>query len=490
VGAGVSLKISFMEQTDIVLVNPPLTGEERYGALAGGGVYMPPLGLANLAAFIRQQGYSVKIVDSCVLNLTLANLIKLILSYQAKYVGITAVTCSVHKAAALAKVLKEQSPGLKIIIGGCHVSVLPEETMKSFFPFDIGVIGEGELTIVELLKGLKENSSLSEIKGIVFRENGKLKINVPRPLIENLDILPFPAWDLLPDITKFYRPSSFGFKRLPVTSVVTLRGCPMRCTFCSDTDFARSCRMYSPGYTLGMIKFLQQRYGIKDIMIYDGTFVINRERLIEFCELMIKERLNLAWSCNGRINLMTKEILRLMRRAGCWAIAYGIESGSQEILDFIQKDIDLAGAYRVLNWTKKEGILTKGYFMLGHLRESEESLRSTLNFVLNSDLDLVTLNYFTPLPGTLDYERVSQYGSFKNSWPLLNCHNPVFVPHKLNRETLLFYRKYIVRRFYLRPKIVLSYVKMLFQPQGLKMLLSGFFSLITFIFLDKDDNSK
>jgi radical SAM superfamily enzyme YgiQ (UPF0313 family) len=472
--------------TDIVLVNPPLTGEERYGSLAGGGVYMPPLGLANLAAFIRQHGYSVKIIDCCVLNLTLTSLIKHILSDNPKYVGITAVTISINKAATLAKILKEQKPSLKIIVGGCHISALPEETMKGFSQFDIGVIGEGEFTAVELLQALEKKDSLDKVKGIIFRENGALKINEPRPLIENLDTLPFPAWDLLPDITKFYRPAGFGFKRLPVTSLLTLRGCPMRCTFCSEMPFAKTCRAYSPEYVIETMKFLKYHYGIKELMIYDGTFVINEQRLIRLCELMVKERLNLVWSCNGRINLMTREILKLMKHAGCWSIAYGIESGSQEILDFIQKDIDLAKVYQVLTWTKKEGILAKGYFMIGHLVENKESIRSTLNFILNSDLDLLTLTYFSPLPGTLDYTRANQYGRFNNNWDLLSFYNPVFIPKGLNKEMMHFYRQYIIKKFYLRPQIIFKYIKMFFNIQNFKIIFLSFLAFLNFAFLEKN----
>lgn len=471
-------------QVDVVLVNPPLTGKERYGTLSGGGVYMPPLGLANLAAFIRKYGYSVKIVDCCALNLTLTDSIKNILLQNPKYVGITAVTISINKVASLAEALKENRPNLKIIVGGCHMSAVPEESMRIFSQFDIGVIGEGELTIIELLKALDEKESLDNVKGIIFRENGMLKINEPRPFIEDLDALPFPAWDLLPDLTKSYRPSSFGFKKLPSTSLITLRGCPMQCTFCSETPFAKTCRMHSPEYVIDMIKFLQHRYGIKDLMIYDGTFVISKQRVIKLCEAMIKERLNLVWSCNGRIELMTPEILRLMKRAGCWLIAYGIESGSQRILDFIQKNINLDKAYEVLTWTKKEGILSKGYFMLGLPTENKESLCSTLNFVLNSNLDLLTVSYFTPLPGTLDYERAPQYGKFNNDWNLLNFHNIVFIPHGLDKETIHFYRQGIVRRFYFRPKNIFKYIKVFFNLQSFKIVVLGFLALVNFLIFD------
>lgn len=467
--------------TKIVLVNTPLTGKERYGILSAAGVYMPPLGLAGLAAFIRLHGYPVKIVDCCALNLSIVDSAKAILSFKPEYVGITAATISINNAAILASILKQQSPNLKIIVGGSHLSALPEKTMKVFPQFDIGIIGEGELTVIELLKTQDEKISLDGLKGIIFRDNGKLKINEQRPLINNLDALPFPAWDLLPDLAKFYRPSCFGFKKMPVTNLVTSRGCPMRCTFCSKIPFARTHRMHSIPYIIGMIKFLKQQYRINDLMIYDEFFCITKQRLTDFCESMIKENIDMVWSCDARVDSLAPETLKLMKRAGCWLIGYGIESGSQEILNFTQKDINLRKAKEVLEWTKKEGILTKGYFMLGHLKDNEESIRSTLNFILNSKLDVLTLNYFTPLPGSLDYERASCYGEFNNNWSLLNQHNLVFIPFGLDRKAMDFYRKYIVRRFYLRPGIILRYAKMLFNIRSFEIIVLGFIVFLNFL---------
>ena len=446
------------------------------------------LGLESLAAFIREHGYSVKIIDCCALNLTINDTIPIILSYNPQFVGITAATVSINSAALLAKVLKEQRPNLKVIIGGSHISALPEETMKRFSQLDIGIIGEGELTINELLRALDEKSSLYNIKGIIFREDDRLKMNEARPFIENLDTLPFPAWDLLPDLTKFYKPSCFGFKKLPVTSLITLRGCPMRCTFCSETPFARTCRTHSPEYTVEMVKFLKRQYDIKDFMIYDGTFVINKQRIIRLCELMIKEKLGIVWSCNGRIDLMTPEILKLMKQAGCWLIAYGIESGSQKILDFLQKDIDLSKASEVLKWTKREAIITKGYFMIGNPTEDKKSIYSTLNFILNNNIDIITLNYFTPLPGTLDYKRASQYGRFNNNWNLLNHHNIVFTPYGLDADTIDFYRRHIVKRFYLRPGVIIRYIKMSFNLGSLRIIFLGFLAFIYFVFFKQKIN--
>ena len=475
--------------TDIILVNPLLTGRDRYGSLAAGGVYSPPMGLASLAAFIRRSGYSVKIIDCCALNLDVRECTARILAESPAYVGITMATCSAGRAAALAAALKKLNGRLTIIAGGCHVSSLPAETMEAYPQFDIGVIGEGEETTVELLKVLGTGGALDGVDGIIFRENGGLKTTAPRALIKDLDTLPFPAWDLLPDIAKCYRPSCFGFKELPSASLMTMRGCPMRCSFCTDGPFTKTCRMHSPEYVVGMMKFLKSRHGIRDVMIYDGTFIIDKERVEEICRLMIEEKLDLAWSCNGRIDLMSRDTLKLMKRAGCWSVAYGIESGSQEALDFMRKNIDLARAREVIAWTKDAGLLTKGYFMIGHLLETRESLRLTADFIQNSGLDLATISYYTPLPGTFDYGRAAEYGRFNNDWDSLSMHNIVFVPKGLDEKTLRRCRRNMVRRFYFRPGIIIRNLKLLLTPQSFTLVASGFFAVLNFLFFERSEDA-
>ena len=215
----------------IILINPPLSGKERYGELAGSGVYMPPLGLGLLASVLRKEGFEVRILDCEALRLNVKQTIDRILSFQPDYVGITAVTMSIYSAAEVARALKLKSSKLYIILGGAHLSALPEETMNLFPQFDIGIIGEGEVVLVELLNAFQNNRDLSGINGIIYRDKDKIVKTPPRSLIKNLDTLPFPAWDLYPDFKKYYRPSAFGFKKLPCTSLITSRGCPGRCYF-------------------------------------------------------------------------------------------------------------------------------------------------------------------------------------------------------------------------------------------------------------------
>jgi anaerobic magnesium-protoporphyrin IX monomethyl ester cyclase len=468
----------------IILVNPPLSGKDRYGNLARAGAYMPPLGLGFLASVLRNRGFDVRLLDCEALGLDVRQAVKNIFSFEPDYVGITAVTISIHSAAELAAELKKTDKTPRVILGGTHVSAVPEETMRLFPQFDIGVIGEGEVTIVRLLEDTDNNRPLSGINGIVYRDNGKVIKNQGMPLIDNLDSLPFPAWDMYPELKKYYRPSTFGFQKLPSTSLITSRGCLGKCSFCSDVVWQRRYREHSVGYVMDMIKELYYKYGIRDIAIYDGVFGVNRARLLKLCEALIRENLDLAWSCNFRIEMAETEILRAMKKAGCWSIAYGIESCSREILEFLQKNIDLDMIRRTLKMTKEAGILSKGYIMIGSPLETAATIKKTLDVILELDLDILTVNSFTPFPGTLDYERADKYGSFKRDWKLLNQHNLVFIPYGLTQEQISYYIRLITRKFYLRLKILWKYFKMSLNPFYFKSLFLGFCAFIKFTIRD------
>jgi radical SAM superfamily enzyme YgiQ (UPF0313 family) len=289
---------------------------------------------------------------------------------------------------------------------------------------------------------------------------------------------------MYPDIRRYYHPSAFGFQRLPSMSLITSRGCLGRCSFCSDVVWQRRYREHSAGYVMDMIKELYYNYGIRDIAIYDGIFGLNKDRLFNLCDMLAGEGLDLVWSCNFRIEMAAEKTLRAMKKAGCWSIAYGIESCSREILEFLQKNINIEMIRRALKLTKQAGILSKGYIMVGSPLETTDTMHRTLKAILELDLDILTVNSFTPFPGTLDYERADKYGSFRRDWKLLNQHNLVFIPNGLTQEQISYFIRLITRRFYLRPRILWKYLKMGINPYYFKSLFYGFRSFVKFIIRD------
>ncbi|MFQ5957445.1 MAG: B12-binding domain-containing radical SAM protein, partial [Candidatus Brocadiales bacterium] len=242
--------------SNIVFVQPPLTREERYGVKSQGGGETPPIGLAILAAMARKNGFETAIIDAERQRMSDEEVTKEIISKNFRHVGITSVTIAIDNAARLAQAVKVADPGITVIVGGPHLTAVPEETMKRYTVFDIGVIGEGDYTIIKLLKCLEGNGNLGDVKGIIFRRNGTTHCTPPRTGVENMDELPKPAWDLLPDLATHYCPPVHTLKRVPAALLVASRGCPMKCNFCARSVFGNNCRAYSAEYTFEMIKGL------------------------------------------------------------------------------------------------------------------------------------------------------------------------------------------------------------------------------------------
>lgn len=464
-----------------IFVNPPLSMAERYGKLAPGGTNTAPLGLANLAAVTRAQGYQTEILDPLPSQLSQQETVERIQEAYPRWVGFTATAVSIHKAAELAGLLKKSNPEITTIIGGVQLSALPKEMMEEFPSFDLGVVGEGEQTILELLCCLQEGGKLREINGLIIREDGELRFTNSREYIKDLDQVPFPAWDLLPDIRKHYQPAAFNCRRFPASSILTSRGCSGKCTFCDLSLFRNYCRSFSAEYVLEMIRVLRDNYGIREISIHDDNFLMYRPRLLKLCELLIDKEWNLSWSCNGRVDQVTPEVLHFMHRAGCWQIGYGIESGSDEILERIKKGVNLEQITRAVHWTREAGIRVRGYFMLGCPGETRETIMKTINFAKTSGVDDFQITYFTPFPGSESFRNAEKYGKFTKDYRRMNTWFPVFIPEALTRETLESYYRKAFREFYLRPKTIWSYLKMVRNTRHFLHLLQGLRGLLSLL---------
>lgn len=443
---------------------------------------MPPLGLAQLAAVVREKGYSVEIVDGEALGYTVQRTLDHIIKAAPRYVGITSTTIAVYKAGTIAEQVKHAlGKSTTVIVGGAHVSAIPQITMERFSGFDVGVIGEGEETIIELLYALDNGKSLDKIPGLIIRKDrDKLLITRPRPFMKNLNLLPLPAWDIISGLTKYYRPSVFGFRKLPSTSLITSRGCPGKCSFCNQGPWGNNYREYSAERVMEMMRVLYYDYGVRDIAIYDGLFGVNRKRLTRLCDLLIKEKWDLVWSANARVDMVNPEKLEMMKRAGCWSLAYGIESGAPSVLRFIQKYTTPEQILRTLKWTKDAGMAAKGYIMYGTPTETEETMKQTLELVLKADLDLLTVNHFTPFPGTLDYIRAKKHGTFNDDWRHLNEHQIVFVPNGLTAERIEYYIRKTTWNFYMRPRIIKDFLKKIRDPGSAVLLTKGTVAFLMF----------
>lgn len=443
----------------ISLVQPSLSLKERYGTLGQLGYIEPHIGLCYLASVVRQNGFDVQVVDAQALSLDLMKTKELILSFQPSFVGITAVSQLITAAAALAEEIKKSNKLIVTIIGGCHITSLPGQTMLDFPNFDIGVLEEGEDTLVELLKALALGRDISLIKGIIFKKDGNLIQTEPRPRIEDLDRLPFPAFDLLPRIEKYYRVGVQSCSCGPTISLNTSRGCSSQCTFCDASIHGRYLRYHSAGYVFKLLKHCIQKYKINNFFFNDSSFLLPFLRFKKLANLIEKERLRIHWSCMSRIDIINEEMLSLAKKIGCQQILYGIESGSQKILDFYKKGITLAQIKKNIALTKKKGILAKGFFIFGNPLESKKTIKESIDFMMDVGLDDVGISLFAPFPGTIHYNNISQYGNYINRWEKMSHYMPVFIPHGFNEKKLLNYTKIAYRKFYFRGPIIVSYLK-------------------------------
>lgn len=468
---------------DIILAYPPVTLTGRYGEIATGHE-VPPQPLLYLASVLREKGFSVEIIDANAYRWSSKKVVDYIIEKAPLCAGITAPTMLISTAGLISEKIKEANPEIITLVGGPHISAMPIETMKHYPHIDIGVVGEGEGTIVELiakLKKLNKRLDLKEIKGIAFRSNNEVKLTEKRPYIDDLDTLPYPAWDLLPDILKHYQQSVARVDKLPAISIITSRGCPYQCTFCARNVFGNKIRAHSAAYMINLIKFLISKYKVKSLCIEDENFVIFKKRLIELCQMMIDEKLGITWSCASSINEINPDILKLMKKAGCWQISFGIESGSQDILDSIKKGTKLERIEYALKITKEAGIMTKGYFIIGHLRETEETIKKTINFAKRIALDDFQMSHLVPFPGTEIYAQAGKFGEFNNDWSQMNIWTPLFIPRGFKKADLEYWSKKAFREFYFRPRPIFNFMKRASRPAYIKKYFSDGFKIFKFL---------
>ena len=387
----------------IALVEPPWA--EVYGSYKSAakiGNCFPPLGLIYIASVLEKNNHSVKIIDSEIEELDLDGTVNEIRKFKADIVGITATTPIFHVAKKLAKKIKNELK-LPVIIGGPHITVMPEETMKEEI-FDYGVYGEGEETFLELVNSLENKKRLDDIMGIIFRKNGKIVINKPRPFNQKLDDLPIPNRKLLKIDKYLWSVPEKGIVKF--TTIMGSRGCPFDCIFCSQrTMFGTKIRFRSIKNIIEEIEYITNNLVIKHFQFIDDTLTLNKERLKEMCNLILQKKLDITWEGWTRANTVDEETLRLMKRAGFVRVSFGIESGNPHILKVIKKGVELDDITRAYKLAKKVGLETRGSVIIGNPDETKKTLWDTLKFIRKLKYcDQIYLNIATPYPGTKLYD--------------------------------------------------------------------------------------
>ncbi len=464
----------------ILLVNPPWKLSIKSVYSKTGAIY-PPLGLAYIAAYLKKSiDIDADILDARGLGLSFDDYREELKNGRYTLVGIISYTPTSEDTAAAARIAKQIDPETTVVIGGPHATILTD-TVLADPHVDLIVKGEGEETFKELVTAISNKTSLHDIAGISFKEDGRIHHNPQRPVIADIDQIPFPARNKLP--MHIYRPASGAYKRLPVTSIITSRGCPFQCSFCSKAIFGSSVRQASPELVIEEIKSLIGDYHIKELYFCDDSFTLKRERIVEICELMIRHGLDLTWSCSTRVNLVDVDLLKLMKRAGCISIGYGVESGDERILSMIKKGVSLSQVSDTIKQTRDAGIESRTSYIFGFPGENPDTMTKTLNFAKTLNSDFVIFNLAIPLPGTEIYRLAKEKGVLKYDGEDLytRCDGAqplIDLPDMTEDELVRFYRK-AYKSYYLRPKYLASRIRTIKSFDDLKLNIKGFFEFVS-----------
>jgi anaerobic magnesium-protoporphyrin IX monomethyl ester cyclase len=440
----------------ILVVIPTL--ENAYHRFKDFAACTIPIGLVSIAAVLEKEGYAVEIIDGDAEGLSLEETLQRTVAARPDYVGSTTMTATMEMTEKFFRALKNKLPGVRVILGGPHVSALPQRTLEECEEIDIVVKGEGEDTIVELMQMLESHQSLFQVKGIGFRENGRVVETGNRAWIADLGRLPLPAYHLL----KYDRYYSYGWNkwvkghRAPLGIVFTGRGCFGKCNFCATKLVLGQRIRYFPFQKVrDEIDLLVKHYKIKVLYFQDDNFTANRRMVHEVCEHLIQKEYHekLEIMVSSRVDTVNPETLRKMRMAGVRWICFGVESGNQQILDHMRKKITLAQVKEAFRLAREAGLFIAGNYMIGHIGERADTAMDTIDLACELDEDYASFAIAIPFPGTELYEHCLEKGIPLPSWDDFGSVNspPIPLNDHLNAVELMKLRRLATSRFFKRP---------------------------------------
>jgi len=439
---------------------------------------IPPLGLMYIASVLEKHGFEVRIID-CYLEKSKIDLHKILKKESPDIVGISTATPTFGDVIRIARMILNNFPEIFIVIGGYHVSAIPRQALSSGY-FDAGIIGEGEITFLELVKEFqKKYPKLSKINGLAIKKSNKITFTKPRAFIKNLDSIPFPARHLVPPLSR-YRPTPASYKRLPVGILISSRGCASKCTFCDRAVFGCTYRERSPGNVLDEVEELRYKFGARELKFFDDNFTLNKKRLFNICDEFKKRKIDIEWSCLTKANLVSKEILMKMKKAGCWQVLFGLESGDSKILKSLNKGITLEQGKRAVRLAKKIGLSVRTDFLMGVPGENLITMGETLEFAKKMNPSFAHFNKFTPYPGTEIYNRLVKEGykfDFNKFYSQLDHLHSIYSPRGISPKQLGEFVSKSYKKFYLRPRYIFNRLFEIRDFESLIREINGFFGV-------------
>jgi len=478
------------EAVDILLVNPPtpdggywIRTQHRVGRRTRENMVWPQVSLAQMAALLHPT-YTVKIIDANAERMSWKTFAKMLDKYQPKYY-LTQLTAPTLENDLYGCFLAH-ARGAKTIAFGTHVTPMPRMTMLPYPALDYALVGEPDLTIRDLLDHLEKkidqrppeikcmfdksdpdytpavcedgSLDLAGVKGLAWRRGEEVVVNPARPYIQDLNDLPIPLHHLLP--LKKYRMPMMN----PFTFIVTGRGCPAGCIYCiKNVSYQHVVRIRAPEKIMEELWVLK-KLGINHVNMYADLFTVNREQVMTLCNMMIEQKINIHWTCNSRVDHVDEEMLQTMHKAGCFFMAWGLESGNESVLKHARKGTTTERARQSLTWSRKAGIKNWGYFIIGLPTETEDTIQQTIKFAKSLPLDLALFHIAAPYPGTPFFFEVVKNKWFRpgTRWEQVDMDKGTVLDYpNLSAERLMYWQKRAFREWALRPGPVLTYLKFL-----------------------------
>ncbi|MHC4213285.1 MAG: B12-binding domain-containing radical SAM protein [Planctomycetota bacterium] len=406
------------------------------------------------AAVARDKGHEVFYIHCQTEQMGLNELGQKVSEIEPDLLVIQLEHINISVACRAAQITKELT-GCKVVFVGTLVTAIPKESLEKYSICDYVLRGEWDYTVSELADCLFDNDDTRMTNGLCRRNNGQIQINDKAPLVQDLDALPFPAYDLL-DLSKFYESV---FTHFPAATAITSRGCPFECVYCvfPNTIYSHKYRYQSPERVLAEAMYLQNEFGVKQIRYDDDTFEINKQRVFDICRLFTENDVKLKWIIQSRPSLMTEEMAKALKKAGCVMVLYGVESGDDEILKKIKKNTTTSEIERGVRIVKKYGLDVLNCVMIGFYWDSPETIKRTIDFAFKLNAEFTQFSIATPLPGTEYYELLKSSGYMVSddlekgdSFHKANVDFPNLKQHQIDRML-----KGIYRRYYIRPRYLL-----------------------------------
>lgn len=442
-----------------ILINPPeahgvkMVREGRCMQREGAWTSIwPPISLALCASMLESLGIEVIVHDCIVGEIDFPELETIAQEFKPDLAVINTATPSIESDLSVARVIKKVHPEATTVVIGIHVSALPEECLQLEPAVDVVIRGEPEFAVRDVAMTIRGSAELTQIDGISYRENNRVTHNMDREPAQNLDELPFPAWHLI-DLNKYLMP----FTTEPFLLVVTGRGCPYRCIFCAAKAYYGSrLRLRSPALVVDELEWAKDKLGVSNFLFWAESFTMKRKYALMVCDEIMRRGLKIRWVCNSRVDHVDYEMLKKFKEAGCWMIGYGIECGTQRILDVMRKGTTLEQAREAAAAAKKAGLEVTGHFVLGFPGETEGDIWQTIRFAKELDLDYAQFYCTVPFPGSELYELARKNGWIDTEdWARFEQNYSVLDLPEMSASRVMTLRRRAFKKFYMRPKMVI-----------------------------------